>query len=319
MQKTSIPNDWMLVLGIALVCELVGEAQIMPNPDPGSGPTLMGTVFDPAGSTVPGAELVVAQVIKSRTVAGRGPSRVSKSDDHGKFAVAWESVSLGAWVPNAGGYWLIGRDLPHGFAAAVKLDLRGPGGVKSVDLHLQPGFTLSGCVQDSKGAALKSATVQLYIRPEDGSRSRSPDWEVRTDSLGGFSFTALPAGYDYQMSVLAPGYGRFNLPVHAAQTQSALLKLPTVSLKSADKRLEGRVLDADGKAVAMTQVQLVGAEQFPQSTNTDDSGRFIFHSVSDGRVTVYADTTNVTEGGFHPRGGGAQARGGDLNIVIQFK
>jgi hypothetical protein len=89
-------------------------------------------------------------------------------------------------------------------------------------------------------------------------------------------------------------------------------------LKSADKRIEGRVLDADGEPVANTQVQLVGTEQFPQVTNTDARGHFTFTGVSDGRVSVYADRTNVTEGGFHPRGGGASAQGGDLNVVVRF-
>jgi len=203
MKTTSIRNDWVLVLGIALFCGLAGQAQVVPNPDPGSAPTLMGTVFDPSGSAVPGADLVVAQVIKSRSVGVRGPSKVSKSDAQGKFAITWQSLDLGPSLPpKSSGYWLIGRDLAHGFAAAVKFDWNYRGDVTMVDLHLRPGFTLSGSVQDSKGSALKTAMVQLYIRPEDGSRSTSPDWETPTDDRGSFSFTALPPGYDYHLSVM---------------------------------------------------------------------------------------------------------------------
>jgi protocatechuate 3,4-dioxygenase beta subunit len=67
-------------------------------------------------------------------------------------------------------------------------------------------------------------------------------------------------------------------------------------LKAADQRLEGQVVDADGKPVANSQVQLTGAEQFPQTTNTDANGHFIFNSVSDGRVAVYADNPNIIRG-----------------------
>jgi len=80
------------------------------------------------------------------------------------------------------------------------------------------------------------------------------------------------------------------------------------------------VLDVDGKPIAKSQVQLIGVEQFPQTTNTDANGHFIFCGVSDGRVAVYADNPNIIiEGGFHPRGGGASARAGDLNVVVQFR
>jgi len=321
MKTTSISNAWVLVLGIVLVCELAGQAQVVSNPDPGPAPTLMGTVFDPSGSAVLGTELVVAQVIKSRSVGVRGPSKVSKSDAQGKFAITWQSLDLGPSLPpRSSGYWLIGRDLAHGFAAAVKFDWNFRGVVTMVDLHLRPGFTLSGSVQDSKGAALKTAMAQLYMRPEDGSRSTSPDWDIPTDGLGNFSFTALPTGYDYRLRVMTPGYGSTNLSVSAAQTQTARLKLPTIMLKSADQWLEGVVLDVDGKPIAKSQVQLIGVEQFPQTTNTDANGHFIFSGVSDGRVAVYADNPNIIiEGGLHPRGGGASARAGDLNVVVQFR
>ena len=314
MKTTSIRNGWALVFGMALACHLAGQAQVVPNPDPGPAPTLMGTVFDPSGSTVSGADLVVAEVIKSRTVEVRGPSKVSKSNTQGKFAITGPSLP-----PSGGGHWLIGRDLAHGFAAAVKFNWNYRGDVTMVDLHLQPGFTLSGSVQDSKGAVLKSAMVQLTIRPEDGSRSTSPDWEIPTDDRGNFSFTALPPGYDYHMRVMTPGYGSTNISVSAAQTQTARLILPTIMLKSADQRLEGLVLDVDGKPIARTQVQLIGPEQYPQITNTDANGHFIFNGVSDGRVAVYADNPNIIEGGLHPRGGGAAAHGGDLNVVVQFR
>src|ERR1039457_6211842 len=311
MKTTATHNDWVLVLGIALVCELVGQAQVLPDPEP--APTLMGTVSDSSGSAVPSADLVVAQVIKSRTVGVRGPSKVSKSDAQGKYVITWQSLDLGPWhTPISGGYWLIGRDLAHGFAAAVKFDWNVRGDVTMVDLHLRRGFTLSGSVQDSKGAALKTAMVQLQILPEDGSRSTSPDWDTPTDDRENFSFTALPPGYDYHLSVMTPGYDRTNMSVSAAQTQTARLTLPTIKLKSADQRLEGVVLDVDSKPIAKAQVQLTGVEQFPQTTNTDANGHFIFNGVSDGRVTIYADNPNIIEGGLHPRGGGAAAHGGDL-------
>ena len=318
MKATPIPNDWALVLGMALVCQLVGQAQVVPNPNQGPAPTLMGTVFDPSGSAVPDTDLVVAQVIKSRSVAVRGPAKRSKCGADGKFAITWQSLDLGAH-PNGGGYWLVGRDLAHGFAAAVKFGWNPRGDVTMVDLHLQPGFNLSGSVQDSKGAALKTAMVQLYIRPEDGSRSTSPDWDIPTDGLGSFSFTALPTGYDYRLRVMTPGYGSTNLSVSAAQTQAARLKLPTIMLKSANQRVEGLVLDVDRKPIAKAQVQLTGPEQFPQTADTDANGHFIFNGVSDRRVTVYADNPNITEEGIHPHGGGASTHGGDLNVVVQLK
>jgi hypothetical protein len=94
--------------------------------------------------------------------------------------------------------------------------------------------------------------------------------------------------------------------------------LPGVTLKSADQRLAGLVLAVDGRPFAGAQVQLTGAEQFPQTTLTDAGGHFSFSGVADGRVAVYVGDTNVTAGGVR-RLGGAAARGGDLNVLVQLK
>src|ERR1039457_2630063 len=90
MKTTATLNDWVLVLGIALVCELVGQAQVLP--DPGPAPTLLGSVLECSGSSCPSDDLVGAAVIKSVPVGVRGPSKVGKSCPQGKYAITWQSL-----------------------------------------------------------------------------------------------------------------------------------------------------------------------------------------------------------------------------------
>jgi hypothetical protein len=100
-----------------------------------------------------------------------------------------------------------------------------------------------------------------------------------------------------------------------AETQTDSIALPAFSLRTADMDLEGQVVDADDKPASGAQVNIGGQSQPSANIVSDSTGHFTF-KVCAGAVTVNAYKQPNGNGQFLQ--GNAQARGGDLNVVVKL-
>jgi hypothetical protein len=173
--------------------------------------TTSGTVVEPSGTPAPGVALWVSR--------GDALAVESKSDAAGKFEVSWSPAQSVEALIGA-------RDLGRNLAAAASIDPL----TTNIDLRLQEGLTLSGSVRDEKGAALKTATVRLFITgPWMSSQFiRQP---AKVDEQGAFTISALPRGQNYGVYATAPGFVSASVRVEADQTQAASLQLQPIQLK----------------------------------------------------------------------------------------
>jgi hypothetical protein len=258
--------------------------------------TITGTVFDTLGAPDAGARVIL-------TPAFGMNSGVVKTDDKGQYSLAWQ--------PQPGlrniQYFLIARDLDHNLAIAQRITEK----ETNVDLHLESGFTLSGTVENSDGAPLSRAPVNLNFM--GGNNGGMVDTQpLESDAQGNFSIAALPTGQRYYIYATAKGYGSVNKSLQAADTQPASLQLPPFRLKLADRQLAGQVVGSDDKPVIGAQVQINGNGQPSENIRTDSSGHFSM-KVCEGPVQVFAYTQN--NGQFIQ--GQARATGGDTNVLVK--
>jgi protocatechuate 3,4-dioxygenase beta subunit len=278
----------------------------------GGGPnsrtvTTSGRVLSPTGAPVPGALLSI--------VPGNGINMELKSDADGKYSITWQEQNL-LPPPRAGTtpvrgtsagprHLLVGREAELNWAAAVGLDDQ----TTNVDLHLQEALTISGSVKDPDGGPVKNATVRtvLFSVPKSAT----------VDAQGAFSIGVLPQGQQYNFNVIAPGYGSSSQRVQADEAQTNRLVLPPFTLKVANLKLAGQVVDADGQPVAGARVMLQGEGQPPGSATTDAKGRFAYESVCEGEVVLSVTGRNGRFGGLSTRAR-TQARGGDTNVVVKL-
>jgi hypothetical protein len=84
----------------------------------------------------------------------------------------------------------------------------------------------------SAGQTLKDATLQVFI-VSDETTALLPRLTIGNQDQGAFAFSALPKGWPYEIHAAAPGYERSTVQVPADKTQTGLLELPPIKLKSA--------------------------------------------------------------------------------------
>ena len=259
--------------------------------------TLTGTVFDPSGKPAVGARVIVTPTW--------GQNDVAKTDSDGKYSVTWQSQ------PGMQGakYFAVARDAEKNLAAMEAIDTNKP----SVDLRLGPGLSISGTVQDTKGAPLTRANINLNMMA--GNMGGMVEYQpIKLNSDGTFTIPALPMGQRYMVNVTANGYGSVRRNVGTTQSQTNSLQLSPFKLKAADRLLAGQVLDTDGKPLSGVQVNINGNGQPNGNVRTDATGHFKF-TVCDGPITIFA---------YSPSGAGRnnsanwQARGGDTNVVVKM-
>lgn len=265
------------------------------------GGTITGTVLDPSGAPAPGVAMSVEPRIAS--------NHEMVSDANGRFKVSWQPQASGPPLP-AGRYLLVGRDFERNLASAIGIDAK----TTNIELRLQRGFTLSGSVQDINGTPLTTATVQLYLNhgPMGSQGSRRA---ATVDEHGAFTFSVLPPGQAYSLSVGPLGFAFSQVEVTSNQSQVASLQLPAIKLKPADRPLEGYVVGPDGKPVQGINVEVHGPDQPFSGTRTDAEGHFAL-KVCDGVVYVAATPANPMTSQFGS--GSAQAKAGDLKVVVKL-
>ena len=185
----------------------------------------------------------------------------------------------------------------------------------NVDVHLQTAVTLSGSVRDPGGGPVTDAYILFYI----GRRGVPfmPQLNTPVDARGAFSISDLPPGQPYSFRVIANGYGNILQRVAADQTQTAGIQLPPITLKVADQRLEGHVVDERDRPVERAQVNLDGTNQPMDMALTDSKGHFVFKQVCEGPVNLFAYYMDGSVGGVVPSVL-LQAHSGDTNVLIKL-
>ena len=265
--------------------------------NPAVSQKLTGTVYDSSGKPAAGARVVVTPT--------SGTLDSAKTDADGKYSVNWQSQP-GMRDPK---YFAVARDVERNLVAMAAIDTN----KSSLDLHLEPGLSISGTVQDPKGAPLTRANINLNMVV--GGNGRLVEYQpIKVTSDATFTIPALPMGQQYRFNVTANGYGSTRKNVGTTQSQTNSIQLSPFKLKAADRQLAGQVLGTDNKPLSGAQVNINGNGQPSGNTRTDATGYFKF-KVCDGPIQVFA---------YSPSGAGAvssgttYARGGDTNVVVKI-
>jgi hypothetical protein len=151
------PYKRIFALGAALALNWICQGQTSAPADPKAGPpqTISGTIFDPSGAPAPGVVLVLPP-------GAAGSNAEVKSDETGKYTFTWKGRPDLAGGGKAREYWLFARDVGHNLAAAHAVDET----TTNLDLHLQPGLTITAKVEDSNGKPITNATGNMGIYSE---------------------------------------------------------------------------------------------------------------------------------------------------------
>ncbi len=138
-----------------------------------------------------------------------------------------------------------------------------------------PRIEISGRVVDEAGTAVEGAEISV-LQPEnlgadfgfalDLSARRT--WRTASDKSGAFALADVPAIDRTQLRVAAGGFPLHTEPAPQATSRSMVLVL--VREQKPHSTIEGRVVDAEGRAVASARVS-AGA----QVASVDDRGRFV--------------------------------------------
>jgi hypothetical protein len=265
----------------------------------GTALTITGTVFDAAGAPAAGVRLAVG--------SGPGTNLEVRSGGDGKYALTWQKFN----PANGAMPVLFARDLERNAALGQDIDET----TTNLDLHLQPGLTITVKVQDVNGKPITTATESLtsYVGGRAFHFDQSPS---SADGRGVIEIKALPQGLVYTAMVTAQGYGSTNFYAPESETQSARFDFPVAVLRMADRKLAGQVLGPDSKPFAGALVRVPGFGQVIPTNTTDAQGHFALDAVGDGPLLVYAQTPGDRDEDF--MAGGAQAQGGDTNVVVRL-
>ncbi len=274
--------------------------------------TTAGTVLDMTGAPAAGVSVVVLPAV--------GLNGSWRTDSSGDFSVQWRPTLLrsSGWTNKLGKAVVFARDPEHNLAAAAEAD---PAST-NISLHLLPGLTLSGIVQDTDGNNVTNASAQLTPYPPSDRRSalnRMPP--INADAQGRFSINAMPQGAPYAVYVTAPGYGLNSVQVTANETYLSQLQLPAIVLKTANLEVSGQVFDADGKPCRGARLFVEGESQparsFGSDASSDANGHFVIRRVCEGPLVVRGSLWASLD---HPQylAGTAEARGGDTNVVVNL-
>jgi protocatechuate 3,4-dioxygenase beta subunit len=259
--------------------------------------TLTGNVLDPAGNHAVGALVMVTP--------SWGAINTTKTDDKGDYSVNWQSQT----GMRGAKYFVIARDVGRNLAAIEAIETNST----HVSLRLEPGFSISGTVQDLKGAPLVRANVNLNLMA--GNMGGMVEYEpVKLDSEGAFTIPALPMGQQYGVYVSAKGYGSTRKTVRETQSQTNSLQLSPFKLRTADRPLAGKVLNTDNKPAPGVQVNINGEGQPNGNMRTDEDGNFKF-TVCDGPIQIFAWSQSGSGGN---NSGSVQARGGDIDVTLKL-
>jgi hypothetical protein len=261
---------------------------------------LTGTVFDPSGAPVAG---VIMDTLPAMSSAGTPIT----TDAKGKYGLPWQMSPLASIFAMTDS--LLARDVKHNLVATHLVDER----TDTVDLHLQPGLTISFQVEDTAGNPVNHAVAQLRVFYANSSAliSNQPP-EGNAKERNRIEFNALPQDYHYKGWAQADGYGRAPLSF-PSDLHTNRIDLGVVKLKKANLKVAGRVVRSDGVAVGQLMVTLNGEEQPTSAIQADEHGYFTFDAC-EGPLTL---TTSYSA--IEREMGQLKTTGGDTNAVVKLK
>jgi len=245
------------------------------------GKMVSGTVVDPAGRPVAGAQVVPLPMTCYHVL----------TDEQGRFDVGWAPK----WAGNLDTFFLMARHLKLNLAGGIEID----SATKNVRINLEPALILAGTVEDPNGVPIPGAKVGLSLRR--GWACGTPVRKVVADEYGGYEFPVLPQKQEYINYADAEGFwqnqittGIINRKVGLEQVGPVILKRPVLSVS-------GTVLYGN-KVVAGIPVYLGGKGQPKLEVKTGAGGKFVFEKVCCGPVWISAKNDTLfgkieTEGG----------------------
>ena len=163
-------------------------------------------------------------------MSGRGERRAT--DAAGRFEITWNPRPIGS-ISLGSQYCLIARDWRRNLAVAREVDEADA--EKSLDLQLQPAFTIVGQVKDESGNPISNAPITVGLR----SRNTLSDLDhqrVLTNSQGRYEIVPLPPGRAYSIVVAAKGYEWVSQMVEPDNAQPRRVELPPFILKRRARR-----------------------------------------------------------------------------------
>ncbi len=224
---------------------------------------------------------------------------------------------------NAAGNFLLGGLDVETIALVAVADGHGPvrtrvelaaNAVAAVELRIAPAATLTGTLVDEHGAPARGATVHVFddAPPLEyvsmGQIDHAPlfgHYAAVVDGNGRFQIAGLPSG---MVSVLALAGGDWRGQPSTSLARARILLPAGTSTEwhgtlGTGRRIEGRLLFADGSAAPRVPVVLIEESTGSmQSRPTDDSGKFGF--------------AGLTGNSYHLH---AQFRDGDGRLVLVSK
>jgi protocatechuate 3,4-dioxygenase beta subunit len=268
---------------------------------------ITGTVRDPSGAPAPD----VAVLFRPGHYPHARSGMEVRTDANGHYELIPQETFFGGFVGAVQRTNLIlARNSRDNLAAIHEFDVF----PTNLDLTLQPGITLTGLVQDTEGTPVTNATVPI---------GRLLPHPTKVDVQGRFSIPALPQGRQYFIEgVTAKGYGTTSRGVLANNTFVSRYEFPPLVLKRADRRLEGKVIDPDGRPIAGARVMASGQGQPHELfTKSDSQGSFAFDAICEGSLQLHASYTYRPPEGRGPTtsSGDIRAQAGDTNVVIQLR
>jgi protocatechuate 3,4-dioxygenase beta subunit len=286
-----------------------------------AGCSIAGTVFD-AASLEPRAGVEVV-ALRRRPGFDRLFARMQGLLGDGVWTDATDRVdALGRAVTGGDGRFVI-EDLPAGlvfvearddyaFARSAPEVRLAPGGREDgVEVLVEAGGRVAGRVLGPDGPV---AGARVVLRPGLSAflgqiTQRRYAWrETETADDGTFALRGVPPGVGYQASATGPGIAL----VSASDLEVGEGRTTTTELRAGrGARVEGLVVDEDGRPVAGAEIAMVyldvsrvlfSADGRTEPVRTGPDGMFRLDHVAPGRVAFVADAEELAASGIVERG-----------------
>ncbi|MEM6568498.1 MAG: carboxypeptidase-like regulatory domain-containing protein [Planctomycetota bacterium] len=230
-----------------------------------------GVVTDPAGSPIAGVRVCSASMISVML----GGSRVASASVGGKTDAAGRYLVP---LPGPAEFELVAGGFEERKCVrqerTVRVSEEQP--TVTVDFVLERTVGISGCLTRADGGDLTDVSVVLRAL------ELKSEWRCDVDEQGRFDVSGLAPGTFALYARARLGGGRYVTAHERIELESGRSAFVVDQLMPSAKAL-GRVLDAEGNAVADTQVRLVGDDDRGVShfASSDASGRFMFVGLYD--------------------------------------
>ncbi len=152
----------------------------------------------------------------------------------------------------------------------------------TAEMQLQPGTVVEGQVQDERGQPVARAQVVLQLTENETTTSRS----LETSAAGRFRFVVTVTGSG-RLIADAAGFAPKHFALPPLEGQPAID--PVTFTLAKGRTVQGRVVDADGQAVAGANISVASWNNFGPlkwQAQSDAQGRFTWDSAPSEQTTL---------------------------------